>query len=95
MKIVIAPPEAGAMAKKFTAAEIDALLRARLADEKPGDAAAPLQQQQEGAHEQGEDDHPGVIGITEDIDQALDGRGGAAERVAAGGDNPADPDPRS
>ncbi|MFP6758477.1 MAG: 16S rRNA (cytidine(1402)-2'-O)-methyltransferase [Alphaproteobacteria bacterium] len=38
--IVIAPPEAGAMAKKFTAAEIDALLRARLADEKPGDAAA-------------------------------------------------------
>ena len=38
--IVIAPPDAEAMAKNFTAAEIDALLRARLADEKPGDAAA-------------------------------------------------------
>ena len=43
---------------------------------------------------EGEGWHPGVIGITEDIDQTLDGRGGAAERVAAGGDDPADPDPR-
>ena len=34
--IVIAPPDAEAMAKNFTAAEIDARLRARLADEKTG-----------------------------------------------------------
>lgn len=42
--IVIAPPEAGANAETFTEAEVDAMLRARLGDEKPGDAAAHVAQ---------------------------------------------------